>query len=160
MSRRLAAALLVVLLFAAAAAIVLARRAQPAYPVSDIALTELYTRDAAHARLLVGPYSRLGWHHPGPLLFYALAPTYAVAGGNAAALHAAALVLTLVTLALVGWGAAAYAGDGFAAAVAVGIGLLILRLPSLATSPWNPHAVVLPALALIVYAAIVAAGHP
>ena len=51
MSRRLAAALLLVCFSTAAGALVLSRRAQPAYPVSDIALTELYTREAARGGL-------------------------------------------------------------------------------------------------------------
>ena len=66
-----------VVLAASAAAVFLARSAEPFYPVSDIALTELFTREAAHGRLIVGPYSRFGWHHPGPTCFYLLAPFYA-----------------------------------------------------------------------------------
>jgi hypothetical protein len=157
MSRRLAAALLFALLCAGATALVLARRAQPAYPVSDIAITELYTREAAHGRLLVGPYSRFGWHHPGPFLFYALAPAYSIGGSNTAALHAGALILTLVVAAGV-WIVAADTG-ALPATLLAGVGLLVVRLPALAASPWNPHAVVLPALALVAAAAGAAAGR-
>ena len=40
------------------------------HPQKDTALAELYTRHAARGDLLLGPYSRFGWHHPGPLLYY------------------------------------------------------------------------------------------
>src|SRR5581483_3884451 len=39
----------------------------------DIALLVLSARDALHRGVLVGPYSRYGWHHPGPSYFYLLA---------------------------------------------------------------------------------------
>src|SRR6476469_5468268 len=39
----------------------------------DVALTEISVRDVGGAHTpLFGVYSRYGWHHPGPLLFYAL----------------------------------------------------------------------------------------
>jgi hypothetical protein len=37
----------------------------------DYAALELYTRLAAQGRQLLGPYSRFGFHHPGPAYFYA-----------------------------------------------------------------------------------------
>lgn len=158
MSRRLAAALILVLC-AAATALVLARRARPAFPVSDIAITELYTRDAAHARLAVGPYSRFGWHHPGPLLFYLLAPLYVAGGGNIAALHAAALALSLLAIGAAWYAAFVFSGPPLATAVLLAATLLIVRVPSLAASPWNPHAVVLPSIALVLFGAVAAAGR-
>ena len=68
----------------------LARSAPVQYPVSDIAVTELYTRLAGHGELLVGPYSRYSWHHPGPFYFYVLWPFYAVSGGHTAGLSVGA----------------------------------------------------------------------
>ena len=39
----------------------------------DVALTEISVRDVGGAHTpLFGVYSRYGWHHPGPLLFYVL----------------------------------------------------------------------------------------
>ena len=40
----------------------------------DQALMDLAARRAAHLDQLVGPYSRAGFHHPGPAVFYLLAP--------------------------------------------------------------------------------------
>ena len=42
----------------------------------DAALLELSVRAAAHGHVLVGPYSRFGFFHPGPALFYLLSPFY------------------------------------------------------------------------------------
>ncbi len=41
-------------------------------PNTDWAVFELRTRDVFQQGLFVGPYSRYGWNHPGPLLFYLL----------------------------------------------------------------------------------------
>ncbi len=41
-------------------------------------MIELYTIHATHAAQFLGPYSQYGWHHPGPMLFYLLAPFYVV----------------------------------------------------------------------------------
>src|SRR5262245_31907925 len=54
--------------------VLLARQAPPFREVSDGAILEIYTLEALRAKLLVGPYSRFGWHHPGPLFFYWEAP--------------------------------------------------------------------------------------
>src|SRR5205814_8098147 len=40
----------------------------------DPALLDMATRSAAHFHRQVGPYSRYGFSHPGPALFYAAAP--------------------------------------------------------------------------------------
>lgn len=42
----------------------------------DYALIELSTRSAWRGRALVGPYSRYGWNHPGPAMFYWFAPFF------------------------------------------------------------------------------------
>jgi hypothetical protein len=158
MTRRLLAALLFVLFCASAFALAIARRAQPAYPVSDIAITEIYIRDAAHGRLLVGPYSRFGWHHPGPLLFYLLAPIYVLGGSSTAALHAAAALLSLIVVAAALVTAVYWGARDLAYAVLLAVTILAFRLPSILVSPWNPHIVVVPAIAFLAVAAVCAAG--
>jgi hypothetical protein len=50
--------------------------------VGDVALLDLRVKDVTAGHLpLVGFYSRFGWNHPGPVLFYVLAPFHALAGG-------------------------------------------------------------------------------
>src|SRR5262249_18924486 len=69
------------------------RRAPRIFPLADIAVLEIYVRNALTGSLLVGPYSRFGWHHPGPLYFYLIAPLYPAAGSQAIAMAAGAAML-------------------------------------------------------------------
>jgi hypothetical protein len=141
------------------AAIFLARSAPPMFPVSDIALTELYTRDAARAQLLVGPYSRFGWHHPGPAYFYLLAPFYAIGGRHAAALSAGAMVLSLVAVAAIVWTSERYLSCATTIVMLATLVICLWRVEPLMVSSWNPHAVILPAAALMMMSAALASGR-
>jgi len=53
------------------------------------------------ATRVVGPYSRLGWSHPGPLLFWSMAPLWRLSGGAAWSLLAGAAIVNLTALAAV-----------------------------------------------------------
>ncbi len=63
-------------------------------PVADWALIDMEVRGVGtSATPLIGAYSRFGWHHPGPGMWYVLAvPTRLLGGSPAALLAAAALV--------------------------------------------------------------------
>jgi hypothetical protein len=100
---------LLILTIAALAAINLiwlTRHAPPFREVSDGAILEIYTLEALKGKLLLGPYSRFGWHHPGPLYFYLEAPWYWLSGRHTAGMQAGALVINLAALATVAWAAA------------------------------------------------------
>lgn len=108
---------------------------------------------------LVGPYSRFGFHQPGPAYYYLLAPIYWLLGGSAAALFVgaasinfgAALACVLVVRRFVGETAARWS-----AAV---VGVLLLSLgPSLVVNPWNPYVLALPVLLTVLLAAAGAGG--
>jgi hypothetical protein len=126
----------------------------PWSPAGDWAMLELRTLDVVSADApLLGPYSRFGWNHPGPLLFLALAVPYQLAGqasgvllATAAAINAVAVVAA-VTLA---WrrGGALLVGIAGIALVAVqsSLGSDMLR------DPWNPWITVLPFALLLVAA--------
>lgn len=125
----------------------------------DHALIDLATRQAAEGRRLLGPYSRLGFHHPGPALFYLYAPFHALFDGRYLALCLAVLLLALaclgVILGVLGTGGAARR----VAAGGLALGLLLIYLePSVLASPWNPHALLLPLIAAQVALAAVATG--
>ncbi len=45
---------------------------------NDSAVMGLYVDAATEGNLLLGPYSRFEWHHPGPIYAYILAPSYAL----------------------------------------------------------------------------------
>lgn len=57
--------------------IAIAAGATPYTPTSDTAVIEIYTLLASQGDLLLGPYSRFQWHHPGPFYFFLMAPFYA-----------------------------------------------------------------------------------
>lgn len=46
----------------------------------DQAYFELHVRDIGHHPVQVGPFSRYGWSHPGPAMYYLLAPMYYLLG--------------------------------------------------------------------------------
>lgn len=97
--------------------VIAATRAGRSYvPVQDIALIDMRVRDVWSLDIpLVGPYSRLGWSHPGPLMYYLLAPLSLVTGGAAWA--------TLVGSALLQGVAVARTATG----------------PFMLLEAWNPH---------------------
>jgi hypothetical protein len=110
----------------------------------DMALTELQTRDVGHNWIELGPYSRDGWSHPGPALFYALAPLYRLLGSVDINLSVAALAIN----------AAAVAGMALLARRRGGVPLMLITLVALALTlrslgpdhtriAWNPWITVL-----------------
>jgi hypothetical protein len=140
------------------AAIFVARGGRPVTPVSDTAVIESFTLYASRAQLLVGPYSRYGWHHPGPLYFYLLAPVYVLAGSSTPGLSAGALLINVGSIIVLAWVLVRTAGGWLTVAVTASMALYVWRLAPLLASPWNPHVVVLPLAALAVVAAAVVSG--
>src|SRR5262245_9561961 len=140
------------------AAILVARGGRPVTPVSDTAIIESYTLYASRAQLLVGPYSRYGWHHPGPLYFYLLAPVYTLAGSSAPGLSAGALLINVASIVLLVWVLVRSAAGWLTVAVTAAMAVYLWRVAPLLVSPWNPHVVVLSLAGLAVVAAAVASG--
>ncbi len=156
--RRRTWALAAVAIGVALAGIAVTRDAERLFPLADIAVIEMYVRDALAGKLLVGPYSRFGWHHPGPSYFYLMAPSYALAGQQPAALAAGAAAIMMAAVALIAWMAARSFGSVVTAALLASVATYLWRLPDLATSPWNPHVIVVPMIAVFVACAVVAGG--
>ena len=116
--------------------------------VGDYGTIRLHTLDVGTSHTpLVGVYSRWGWNHPGPLLFYALAPFLRLTGGDghglllgALAVNTSAVVATLVV--------AARAGRRVLALTGLVLALLVLGLdPAGLIDPWNPYMLILPLFA-------------
>ena len=149
---------LVGLIGLAAAAVFVARGSLPSAPRSDIAVIESYAHLTRSALVDVGPYSRFGWHHPGPLFIYLEAPFYAAAGDRTAGLQAGALVINVLAVATLLWTLFAAGERSMAACAAIGVGMFVWRAPELLTSPWNPHVLVLPTLAFVGVSAAVMTG--
>jgi len=122
-------------------------------PQADQAWIELQIRDIGHFPVLLGPYSRFGWFHPGPLLYYVLWLPYRLTGSTSVSLVIAALTVN----------AAAVAGIALIAKRRGGLTLLLITLLLLGLlehslgaqflrDVWNPSITVLP-LALLVFLA-------
>ena len=137
--------LLLVALFPAAVVVIRAAMTdwEPAGDQSLIVL-RMFDSGTAHTPLL-GPWSRFGWDHPGPLLFWVGAPALALAGppGVLAALGAISSAAVVGTV----WAARRLGGNEFAIVVTAAAAVLInthgvIRI----TDPWNPWVTVLPLL--------------
>ena len=138
--------------------IVLARRAADFATIGDTAVIESYTWMASTGDLLLGPYSRFQWHHPGPISFFWIAPFYALSGARPAGLSAGALTLNLAVLAILTSTVIRRADIILSVAIMAVVALYCWRIAPVLTSPWNPHLIVVGMTALIVAAADVLTG--
>ena len=125
----------------------------------DLAVIELSVRNALRGRQLLGPYSRFGWDHPGPALFYLLAPMYWLAGSDTRALFLSAWLVNAASLAAIVAVVRRRAGRRAAWWVAGALGVWLIGVPpSVLMSPWNPYAICLPFLLMLLLSAAAAAG--
>jgi hypothetical protein len=118
---------------------------------SDWASIELRTRDVGTRHTaLVGPYSRYGWNHPGPLLFYVLAVPYRLLGEQGLGILAGALAINAVSIGCVG---AVLWRRGQLAGLTLGLVVVLLFTRALGAGflvdPWNPYVIVLPLFAVV-----------
>jgi len=137
------------------------------YERGDFAANSIITADAKHFELLVGNYSRLGFHHPGPAFFYVQAfgewllhdllgvvPT--PWNGQWIALLALNSVLLGLTLAIFH----SWTGSRTVTALCGAAGLLYFAVqPAILASAWMPDLYVAPFLLLLTASASVAAGR-
>lgn len=121
-------------------------------PAGDEAFIEMRVRDVPGDPPLVGVYSRFGWSHPGPALFYLLWLPYQLARSSSSG---------LIVAMVIGHGAAVLAAtwiarriDGIAAVAT----LLALQLVLVGTAtpfvrtPWNPFVALVSSGLLVVCA--------
>ena len=117
-------------------------------PTADEALIELKTLNAVALAEASGPYSRFGWSHPGPMMFYAQAPIYVLGRRQPASLFAGAVLINLLFIALA-LHAAGRMGRWSSLLGAAAVCLVAWRAPGVLASSWNPHLLLFPWLALI-----------
>jgi hypothetical protein len=116
----------------------------------DRALIALSVRASWSHPVLLGPYSRFYWHHPGPLYFYLLALPTRLLGGRTIGLILGATLINLA--AATGVVIVAVRRGGRALGVWTGflLGVYLVALGPATFDPWNPNATLLPfALVLI-----------
>jgi hypothetical protein len=127
--------------------------------VADQALLQLATINAGQHAQLLGPYSRFGWHHPGPSWFYLLDTAFLPLGSHSWSFLVATLLLNAVVAGGIVLVVARWRGPVAAVAAAV---LVLVFLHALGArqllSPWNPYAIVLPTALLILLAGVAASG--
>ncbi|MDQ6617745.1 MAG: hypothetical protein M3083_24080 [Actinomycetota bacterium] len=133
-----------------------------AYPLQgDGAVEALYSMDAWRGHQLLGPYSRYGWHHPGPALFYLLALPYRLFGPRGPGMYVGVVLLNMAALAAVvvvvgrRWGPLLGAWSA--------ICLIVLRLSlgaAFFSNIWNPYVIVVAMVLFVVLAANGATGSP
>ncbi len=128
------------------------RRTDYSY-AGDQALIELDVRRIVHGDQFLGAYSRFGWRHPGPSWYTLLTGPYRLLGGHSWSLAAAVVLLN--GLAAIGIVAVVQKLGGRVVAVVAGLLVLLLARqlhPGLFSLPWNPVAVVVPALLFLLLA--------
>ena len=119
-------------------------------PNGDLALTEMLTRDVGTRWLELGPISRDGWYHPGPLMFYVLAAPYRLLGSTSVGLEVAALLVNIGAIAGITVLARRRGGPVVALLVLVGTAFLMRSMgPDQTRLAWNPYITVLPFALLI-----------
>ena len=140
-------------------AIALVTREAPPHPAyADGAVFELHVRNAAVGQQILGAYSQFGWNHPGPIAFYSYLPFYWLGGESQFALNGASYAANVLAVLAILW-VTVRRGEGLLAPLVMGLVLIYsIRLPGLAASFWNPHALILPLAALLVLCAAISAG--
>jgi hypothetical protein len=133
--------------------------ARRTFPIGDGALIESYTLLATQGKLVVGSYSRYGWHHPGPLYFWIAAPFYALAKFKSAGLHVAVQCINASSMIVAAWVAARFASPQLMATLFAATITYFWRAREVLASLWNPHVPIAPTIALTVMCAAIAAGE-
>ncbi len=113
--------------------------------LSDLSIIELRIRDIPTHPPLVGPYSRFGWNHPGPALYYVLAVPYWLLGRASAGLAIGALAVNAASC--VGVVALAHRRGGLRLAAPAAIAMLLFAHalgPATLANSWNPTLPVMP----------------
>ena len=112
---------------------------------TDLALIESQLRRMPAQIPMTGVFSRFGWSHPGPLLYFALWPAYLIALRHSVGLAIGALAINCASVVAMLRIAKRHGTKQFMAIVALAIAILLHALgPDIWISAWNPHITVLP----------------
>lgn len=111
----------------------------------DAALLELNTRHVFSRGVLLGPYSRFGFSHPGPLYFQLRYPVYELMGRRNSSLLVATVIIQLLSIFFAFHIARKTAGDLSAVLFSASAALFLLTTDKTVwLSEWNPYIVILP----------------
>lgn len=126
--------------------------------IGDLAIVEHATRHVWTGETLVGAPSRFGWSQPGPLFFYFAAPFQALGGTSSTGVYVAATLINAAAAGGIVACARMYARRAHAIAALLVVLAWQAAFGSVTSSPWSPFLVVLPLLAFLVNAAMIARG--
>jgi hypothetical protein len=152
-------AVVAVAVFPFAEAVRIIAQSSPQVLYGDQALIELGARRAWHLDQLVGPYSRYDFHHPGPAMFYLLAPWVRLLEPSGPGVYLGAIVINGVALSVsvaLLWRRSGAAVALWAAA-AIDLFCLCVRVGTL-REPWNPYLIVGPMVLFVVLWALAVTG--
>jgi hypothetical protein len=140
-------------------AVALLRHVGDYRPTGDVAATELRLRDLGRNAVLVGPYSRDGWSHLGPSLYYVLVLPYRLLFSSSLAMAVGALLVNGAAIATMAVVARRRSGTAVMVITLVASGILVRALGAeFVRSPWNPSVTVLPFAALLFLAWAMSCG--
>ncbi len=124
----------------------------------DAALLELSTRNVFSKGILLGPYSRFLFFHPGPMYFQLRYPVYALFGQRNSSLLIATVLIQSMCM-FFALRSARKAGD-YSIFLAVSLALYLLSTDKTVwLSEWNPYIVTLPFMLFVVSMAAFASGR-
>jgi hypothetical protein len=127
------------------AGVLLIRVGSGFHALSDNGMNELHTRDVGRHLVLVGPYSRDGWNHFGPAMYFLLAVPYRLTGSHSVGMYVGALLINgaaLVGVVLIAW---RRGGLPVLLLTVLGFSLVMHTLgANFLRDPWNPYVTVLP----------------
>src|SRR5206468_2106286 len=104
----------------------------------DNAINENVIRHIGTRIPLLGPFSRDGWSHPGPIFFYVMWIPYRVLGSDSWAMVGGALLVNAVAIGGAVVIALRWGGRVLGITTAVGMLWLVIRLPQgFVLEPWN-----------------------
>jgi hypothetical protein len=122
-------------------AVLITRVGRAYFPMEDTASVDLLVRDVFGAHTpLVGAYSR-GFNHPGPIMFWILAPLSKLAGGAPWATLVGGALFQGAAIAAAGWLALRHGGVALMLTILAGLGLAYSSFPTDAQflEAWNPY---------------------
>jgi len=125
----------------------------------DGALLEFSTRSTAEGGSFTGPYSRYGFHHPGPVYFFVRIPLYYLFGRSASASYITVSLICMLCLASV-FLLLRKCGNRLMPVIFCLLAAIFLwsLKPVIWLSDWNPFVIIFPLLLTFVSFTAVAAG--
>lgn len=126
--------------------------------IGDLAIVEHATRHVWTGETLVGGPSRFGWSQPGPMFFYFAAPFQAAFAPASTGVYLAATLVNAASVVGIVASARLFARRAHAIAALLVLLAWFVAFGSVAASPWAPFLIVLPLMAFLVNAAMIARG--